>query len=132
LSEDTKTAEKDPKFYKVMFDLYSELMEPTEDKFDESCHQDFQLVFKPEDRDHGSAGSGMLKAFTMLPSPTRAQVLELIPKIVGNKQVVLAIDEVVSLANKAGGTVVMVGLAAVYLAWDVVKNIRRCTVGRYP
>ena len=51
--------------------------------------------------------------------------MEIIPKVITNKQLITAADEVVGLVNKAGGTIVMVALAAIHLTYDVIVNLKR-------
>jgi hypothetical protein len=126
LAEDTKTAEKDERFRTTMNQLYTEMMEPSDEPLPEDYAQGFDMVrFVELDVSTKGAFLGLARSWALIPKTSQAQILALVPKIIMNKQMVTAIDELVGLVNKTGGNVVMVALAAIHLGYEAIKNIRR-------
>lgn len=124
LAEDTKKAETDPDFRKVMADLYANMMEASETPMDDDYAHGWQLV-SSDKRLMTGASVGFARAWSLIPVASQAQILQLIPKVITNRAALSTIDEVVGLVNKIGGPSVMVTLAVAYLSYEATKNLCR-------
>jgi hypothetical protein len=126
LAEDTRRAEKDEAFRATMNTVYSQMMKTSEEPLQEEEFQEFSLA-RMADADIASTSGfmGLAKAWSLIPHSSRGEILALIPRIITNRQVVSAVDEVVSLVNRTGGNIVMVALAAISLTYEAIKNLRR-------
>jgi hypothetical protein len=125
LAEDTKRAETDVDFRKTMNIVYSKMMDASEENLAVETYQEFKLArITNFDARQISGFMGLAHAWGLIPVSTQRQILKVIPKIV-NRQVISAVDEVVSLVNKSGGDIVMVALAAISLSYDVIKSLYR-------
>ena len=125
-AEDTRRVEQNPKFLKVMRDLYDKMMTASDDgvPLDGIQGFDLQLVVDKNTADTFSC-VGLARAWHMVPAETQTRFLHLLPKMVDSKSLVFSVDECVGLVNKHGGQVVMYTLAAVYLGFSALKSIRR-------
>lgn len=127
IAEDTKRAERDPAFRETLNQIYLEMMDPSDELLDESQQQGFQLIRVLEDGDLTATSGfmGLAHAWGLIPAARQGEILQLIPKLITNRNLLLSIDEVVGLVNDVGGNVVMVGLAGIYLTVQVVQHIRQ-------
>ena len=126
LAEDTLRAEKDARFRRTMNALYRDMMDASEDPVPIDHAQGFDMV-RMADFDIGQRSGfvGLARAWSLIPRESQAKIMDVIPKLATNKQVVSAADEVVGLVNSSSGPLVMVGLAVLQLGYDVVNNLRR-------
>jgi hypothetical protein len=126
LAEDTKRAEKDVAFRNTMSQVYSQLMDPSEEPLPDDIYQGFDVARITDFNVSRVSGfMGLARAWSLIPVSSQSQILEMIPKIIANRQVISAVDEVVGLVNKAGGNVVMIALATISLSYDAIKNLLR-------
>ena len=126
LAKTTKGAELDANFVKILNIVHSRMMEPSNETMALDTYQKFEIA-KITDFDPRvvSGFMGLARGWEMLPVPTQKLVLELTRRVITSRQMISAIDEVVGLVNEAGGSVVMVALAAISLCYDAIKNINR-------
>ena len=126
LSEDTKRATKDQAFRYRMSLVYEQMLEYSEDSLPADNCQGFDLVrFKDEELNSTCGGMGLAKAWAMIPSVAQDKIREMLPRLINNRTIVSSIDEFVGVIDKTSGTVVMVGLAAVYLIYKAYVHIKR-------
>ncbi|OQV16091.1 hypothetical protein BV898_09727 [Hypsibius exemplaris] len=125
LAEDTKTAEKDLRFRAMMGRLYDGMLEISEKPVDEGDEQGFQLArLATKDATTVSAAAGMARALALIPPSSQTQMLQVIAKFC-SRNLYTAVDELVSSVSKVGGNVVMVGLAVIFLGWEICDSIKK-------
>jgi hypothetical protein len=144
LVEKTKRDEEDVAFRNTMDQVYSKMMDPSEQPLPDDTNQEFDnetmnsvhdphqntmnlIVARKTDSDakHVSGFMGLAYAWGLIPVSSKREILKVIPKLITQQQVVLAIDEVVGFVDKVGGKHVMVALAAISLGYDAIKNLCR-------
>ena len=126
LSDDTKSSENNPKFHRFMDDIWSNILNASDqqEELDEhQCWDVAKITDQNKIKTHFSVG--FARAWSLIPDSSRQQIMALIPRLINNRSMLNSVDEVVSLFSKGAGDVVMVGLAAVALAYDVWLNIKR-------
>lgn len=126
IAEDTYRAEVDPDFraklgaiYLKMLDSCDQEVPDDEQGFDLSLDHTMQRNVVEQ-----SGFMGLACAWPQLSPSSQVRVLEVLRRF-ASPQAMTCVDEVVSVTNKAGGAVVMVGLAAVYIGVILFRNIRR-------
>lgn len=126
LAEDTKTAENNAKFHQYMEAIWREMLEATDEAFPDDAHQDWDVA-RLADHSLAAASSsmGFARAWAILSEVNRVQLVTFVRNVVTSRAFLNSLDEAVTLFNKVGGNVVMVGLAVVTLTIDVIKNIQR-------
>ena len=124
LSNDTRIAERDQEYRKIINQIYEESITHSADKFALSPSQKFDrsLTFKFREV-ATSMVSSLASVWSNIPAETKATIMEYIAEAGTNGSVVISASD--KLVTMASGTVVMVGLAAVYLSYTVIKNIRQ-------
>lgn len=115
LVEDTKRAERDQNFREAMARLQKQIFEQQQKENNEN-NENYQLVL-------ANAPNSMISAWPIFNLLTKSGALLLAVKMVGNGNVLPSLKELVGIVNRSGGTVVLVGLSAVFLSALAVKNI---------
>ena len=125
LSDETRRAENDPEFRRRMNIVYEEMMSHCDETVSISDYQklDSNQLLKTDSTCISAFGS-LARAWNIIPANSKVCFMNCI-KAMGNKTLMTAVDDVARLASKKGGAVVMVGLAAVYLTYDAIVNIKR-------
>ncbi|CAL8112379.1 unnamed protein product [Orchesella dallaii] len=122
---------KNPKFYAEMERIYQKFAEPNSDQDWEST---FLLVDNLDESTCNESGAlglfaGLKGVLQNIPKEEVRQLLEALQTVVKtfatDYRALSCVDEFVSVFNKVGGTMVMVGLAAVFLTWECYKNMKR-------
>lgn len=121
LVDDTKTAENNPKFLKAMHDLYDKSMIDSENPLPKDEGQGFDLV-RLAHKARAPCYAGAARYLIMVPPATQARIMAFLPRIINSRSLLASADEVIGLVNKSG-SVVMVGLAAVYFGYEAIKSI---------
>eukprot|EP00112_Aurelia_sp_Birch-Aquarium-sp1_P025354 Seg84.1 transcript_id=Seg84.1/GoldUCD/mRNA.D3Y31 product="DnaJ protein" protein_id=Seg84.1/GoldUCD/D3Y31 len=130
LSEDTKRANKDQAFRYRMNMVYEQMLDYSEDSLPADHCQGFDLVrFKDSELNSTSVSAGFARAWSMIPAAAKDNIREILPRLISDRRVVSSIDEFVGMVDKTGGTVVMVGLAAVHLFYKAYQHIKRWWAG---
>ena len=120
LNADVRTAENDQSFYKVITDMYSGLQEHNDGKWEV---EGMALAKLSESQSQqASAYSGIVCAMSKLTPEMQKRILQTIRVLVGNGGQPL--QQMVGVVNGVGGEVGNVGLCAVYLSFDAIKNLR--------
>jgi hypothetical protein len=122
LAEDTKLAKTDVEYRKFMNSFYKEIINPSDKPLSEDAHQGYELALAPQNLNRGIGG--FARAWTRIPPAGQRQIIEMLPSIIANKQVAI-LERAGALANKVGGNVIMVTLAAVLLSYEAIVSIRR-------
>jgi hypothetical protein len=127
LSDETRRAEKDQEYRKRLAQFYEETLSYDESAVPIEVNQKLdssQLLRRGSTST--SAFGGLAKAWEIITAEDKESLANYIKTTTGNRNMMTAVDDVVrQISNKASGTVVMVGLAAVYLTVTAVKNIKR-------
>ena len=123
LSEETKKAEIDQEFRRRMNIVHEQMMSYCDDTVAISKYQkfDFKRLFNHR-ASIPSVFGGLARALSIVPPESKLAIMSCCQEMVGRGAVMSLVEDA---ANLAGGTVVMVGLAAVYLAYSAYSNIRR-------
>lgn len=121
LKDDTKTAESNPAFYKVMADLYENFLEHDDGKFE---FQNFELALSQAQQ--VSTIAGMAKAISKLTPQGQTLIIETLSTIAGrSSQIVSYTSKAMGVVNKVGGNVVLVTLCAIQLTYEAIKNLKQ-------
>nr|XP_012562326.2 uncharacterized protein LOC105847351 [Hydra vulgaris] len=126
ISEDTKKAEKDVCFKNKMCQVYENMVEISENPTDIDDFQSFDMKAFFEKSAIEKAGLiGFASAWTIVPIKYQNEIMNFMETLITNKAIMMSMNNAVGLVNKYGGKVVRTTLAAVTLAYDVVKSIFR-------
>lgn len=123
LVEDTKRAENDPEFRATLGEIYAAMMTPSDEPLEDEELQGFELSQSIKEGNLALINGFMSfsHSWGLIPLARRGEILKIIPKIIRNRSLVISLDNVVGMANNYGGTIVMVGLATVYLGYQVIN-----------
>ena len=126
LSDETRRAENDPEFRKRLNTFYEQMMSHCDETVSISDYQklDSKQLLKTGSTSTSAFGSLLNRVWHFTPADSKVRFLNFI-KAVANKTSMTAVDDVVRLASKKGGAVVMVSLAFVYLTCDAIANMIR-------
>jgi len=125
LVDDTRRAETDIQFQTTMAKMYESFLPPSESEYDLTELDMSKLVMRFDNCTTLSIQMGLARAWNVIPKSTQTAVAKMIKLIAKRQPLFSAADEAVSLFSKAGGNVVMVGLATAQLSYEVVQSIRR-------
>ncbi|CAB4027120.1 Hypothetical predicted protein, partial [Paramuricea clavata] len=125
LSDETRRAEIDPEFRKRMNIVHEQMMSHCDDAvgIEDSQKLDPSRLLN-RDSTSASIFGGLTRAWNIIPHESKVSVLSYLGSM-PNRLVMTIVDDVVSIANKSGGAVVMVGLAAVYLCYNACVDLIR-------
>jgi hypothetical protein len=125
LSNETKRAENDDEFRKRMNIVHEQMMSHCDDAvgIEDSQKLDPSRLLN-RDSTSASIFGGLTRAWNIIPCESQVSVMNYLGSI-SSRSAMTAFDDVVGIASKAGGAVVMVGLAAVYLSYNAYINIKR-------
>ncbi|XP_050504289.1 uncharacterized protein LOC126883094 [Diabrotica virgifera virgifera] len=122
-AEDTKRADSDEKFKRVLGLIWAQMMDVNKQTDDKDKTPDVSIFAKLE---HLSleASPGMVRALSIIPYESQKRFLVMLKDIVPTTVPSNVMNAVVSV-NKGGGAVVTVALASIHLTYEAIVNIRR-------
>ncbi|XP_066924454.1 uncharacterized protein [Clytia hemisphaerica] len=116
LAEDTKRADKDEEFRKVMQKMYQMLAEPSENG--EPCK--LQLV--PSETRVGAVFPGLAAMIAVNGKKVLPVIVKAV-KAIGERNMMAVVDDAAGVFSKHGGALVTVVLSGVYLSFVALRNI---------
>jgi hypothetical protein len=122
LADDTKVAETDVEYRKFMDYFYKRIINPSDNPLSKYAHQGYELALTTQNFNCGIGG--FARAWTRISPAGQRQIIEMMPSIIANNQLV-CFEKAGALTKKFGGTVIMVTLAAVQLSYEAIVSIRR-------
>jgi hypothetical protein len=123
LTKDTKTAENNNEFYKVMSDMYKAFLEDGEGEFDPST---FSLALQQSEAKPASTAAIVARTFAKISASDQAAVLAVVKSLAYEGSAVIpALNKAVAVVNKVGGNVVLVTLSAIYVGWEAIKSLKQ-------
>ncbi|XP_072398105.1 uncharacterized protein [Diabrotica undecimpunctata] len=123
LAEDTKRADSDEKFKRVLGLIWAQMMDADKQTDDEDKTPDVSIVAKLE---HLSleASPGIVRALSVIPYESQKRFLVMIKDVLPTT-VLSNVEYVVENVNRIGGAVVTVALASIQLTYEAIINIKR-------
>lgn len=128
IMKDAEEYERNPNFLLALIRIYEGMADPNAEEFVETLTTFKDVAKLPLDQHKGSAmgmGMGVARVWDIMPLATKTEIVQVIKTIATNYRALSCVDECVSLVSKYGGTVVMVGLAAISVTWQCAVNLKR-------
>jgi DnaJ domain len=124
LKEDTKTAENNPEFYKVMSEMYQKCMADGDGEVDPAT---FMLKVSGVSEAAGTSTAVVVcRTLAKLPPSQQAKILGIIVNLAGESSAVAQyVSRATGVFTRVGGNVVLVTLSAIYLGWEAIKSLKQ-------
>ncbi|XP_052251115.1 uncharacterized protein LOC127858182 [Dreissena polymorpha] len=122
MEQDTKTAEKDPHYKQMMYDIWQNFMK--DDLSENPDHGQKWDLAVPGDSVSCVVQYNFMRAVSSMPPESYLALSNALQAIGNASSVVRFVDKALTKARVAK-PLVRVGLVAAYLAYDVIVNIRR-------
>ncbi|XP_056630667.1 uncharacterized protein LOC130441140 [Diorhabda sublineata] len=123
LAEDTKRAERDENFKRLLGLIYSQMMDGAKTLEDIEI-SDSLLSAKDFERMSIDITSGFIRAIASIPAESQFQMIVMINNISRGNLLSRSLVRVVNTVNKFGANKVTVALAAIYLSPKIITAIR--------
>ena len=125
-AEDTKHADQNPGFVTVLTVLYNYMMTACDDAVPLEGVQGFDLQHVKDNTTVTTFGlNGLIRSLRMVPPKIQAILLRQLPRILNSQRLVVSVDDCISQVSEHGGQFAMYALAAVYLCYHALENIKK-------